>query len=423
MPFRSEKQRRFLWATQPAIAKRWAHEYPQKKKLPMYVSENDDKKQKTDKQDTKAAKDSYMLQDVLTKIKKSAASLTATTIYNANDKKAESTTVKVEVPDGARPVAAGEDPVTTNETKQKTLSSCMHGENEENPMLSKLSVVLSQRLMQAIENEKAEAEARNAQLMPMNAGIKRYAMPTGAVPPPMGMTQAPPTGQAMQQPPAQDESGRLPPVGGGSNPSANPINSYGAISSDGTINGNAAFGGPSIGKLASAAWQRAAGKNPEGGLNEKGRKSYERETGGNLKAPVTESNPKGERAKRQNSFCSRMCGMKRVNTGVKAKSDPDSRINKSLRKWNCKCSSAYEFGKQAARGDMFKKLISRGSLNFVSGLSDDIPLRPTSNMGVAGVMRAEAQANYVADVMRRALGRPAVNRTPHPIGGPAGVTR
>jgi hypothetical protein len=102
-------------------------------------------------------------------------------------------------------------------------------------------------------------------------------------------------------------------------------------------------------KAATPAWQRSAGKNPEGGLNEKGRKSYERETGGNLKAPVTESNPSGESAKRQNSFCSRMCGMKRVNTGSKTKADPDSRINKSLRKWNCKCSSAMEFGNKIAQ--------------------------------------------------------------------------
>jgi hypothetical protein len=87
------------------------------------------------------------------------------------------------------------------------------------------------------------------------------------------------------------------------------------------------------------AWQRSEGKNEEGGLNEKGRKSYEREHGGNLKAPVTESKPKGERAKRRNSFCSRMCGMKRVNTGASTAKDPDSRINKSLRKWNCKCGA------------------------------------------------------------------------------------
>lgn len=102
----------------------------------------------------------------------------------------------------------------------------------------------------------------------------------------------------------------------------------------------------------SPAWQRSAGKNEEGGLNAKGRASYNKATGGNLKAPVTEKNPKGKAKKRQDSFCSRMCGMKRVNTGAKTKSDPDSRINKSLRKWNCKCGSVNtelaEFGKDAA---------------------------------------------------------------------------
>ncbi len=97
----------------------------------------------------------------------------------------------------------------------------------------------------------------------------------------------------------------------------------------------------------SGAWTRAEGKNPDGGLNAKGRASLKAQ-GHDIKAPVTESNPSGERAQRQNSFCSRMCGMKKHETGAKTKSDPDSRINKSLRKWNCKCSSAYEFGKQAA---------------------------------------------------------------------------
>jgi hypothetical protein len=90
----------------------------------------------------------------------------------------------------------------------------------------------------------------------------------------------------------------------------------------------------------SPAWQRSEGKNEEGGLNAKGRASYNKATGGHLKAPVTESNPSGDRAKRQHSFCSRMCGMKRHETGSKTKKDPDSRINKSLRKWNCKCGSA-----------------------------------------------------------------------------------
>lgn len=52
------------------------------------------------------------------------------------------------------------------------------------------------------------------------------------------------------------------------------------------------------------AWQRKEGKNPKGGLNEKGRKSYEKETGGNLKAPVKSgTNP------RRVSFAARFAGM------------------------------------------------------------------------------------------------------------------
>ena len=80
-----------------------------------------------------------------------------------------------------------------------------------------------------------------------------------------------------------------------------------------------------------AAWTKKAGKSESGGLNEKGRKSYERENpGSDLKAPSKE---KGN--KRRASFCARMKGMKRKLTSKKTASDPDSRINKSLRAWNC----------------------------------------------------------------------------------------
>ena len=81
----------------------------------------------------------------------------------------------------------------------------------------------------------------------------------------------------------------------------------------------------------SAAWTRKAGKNKEGGLNEKGRKSYERENpGSDLKAPSKKvGNP------RRASFCARMRGMKKKLTSKKTARDPDSRINKSLRAWNC----------------------------------------------------------------------------------------
>ena len=80
-----------------------------------------------------------------------------------------------------------------------------------------------------------------------------------------------------------------------------------------------------------AAWTKKSGKNKEGGLNEKGRKSYERENpGSDLKAPSKKvGNP------RRKSFCARMKGMKKKLTSKKTARDPDSRINKSLRAWNC----------------------------------------------------------------------------------------
>ena len=80
-----------------------------------------------------------------------------------------------------------------------------------------------------------------------------------------------------------------------------------------------------------AAWTKKSGKSPSGGLNEKGRKSYERENpGSDLKAPSKKvGNP------RRASFCARMKGMKKKLTSSKTANDPNSRINKSLRAWNC----------------------------------------------------------------------------------------
>lgn len=74
---------------------------------------------------------------------------------------------------------------------------------------------------------------------------------------------------------------------------------------------------------------KAVHKNPSGGLSEAGRAAYNRATGGNLKAPQPEGGP------RRNSFCARMRGMKKKLTSAKTASDPNSRINKSLRAWNC----------------------------------------------------------------------------------------
>lgn len=86
----------------------------------------------------------------------------------------------------------------------------------------------------------------------------------------------------------------------------------------------------------SPAWQRKEGKNPEGGLNAKGRASAKKE-GHNLKPPVSKEEAKKspKSAARRKSFCARMEGMKAKNTSSKTAKDPDSRINKSLRKWDC----------------------------------------------------------------------------------------
>ena len=84
----------------------------------------------------------------------------------------------------------------------------------------------------------------------------------------------------------------------------------------------------------SPAWQRKEGKDPKGGLNAKGRASAKKQ-GMNLKPPAPNAKAGTKDGNRRKSFCARMKGMKAKNTSSKTANDPDSRINKSLRKWNC----------------------------------------------------------------------------------------
>ena len=75
------------------------------------------------------------------------------------------------------------------------------------------------------------------------------------------------------------------------------------------------------------AWQRKEGKNKTGGLNEKGRKSYERENpGSDLKAPQPKGGP------RKRSFCARMGGVKGP---MKDEKGRPTRKALALRKWKC----------------------------------------------------------------------------------------
>jgi len=90
----------------------------------------------------------------------------------------------------------------------------------------------------------------------------------------------------------------------------------------------------------SPAWQRKAGKSESGGLNKKGVASYRAANpGSKLKTAVTTKPSKlkkgSKAANRRKSFCKRMTGMKKKLTSAKTARDPDSRINKALRKWNC----------------------------------------------------------------------------------------
>jgi hypothetical protein len=73
-----------------------------------------------------------------------------------------------------------------------------------------------------------------------------------------------------------------------------------------------------------ASWQRKEGQNAKGGLNEKGRASYNAKTGGDLKPPVKSGdNP------RRASFLARMGNM----AGAEFKNGEPTRLLLSLKAW------------------------------------------------------------------------------------------
>jgi hypothetical protein len=83
-------------------------------------------------------------------------------------------------------------------------------------------------------------------------------------------------------------------------------------------------------------WQDVNRKDKTDGLSQKAVDAYRRENpGSKLQTAVTEKKPTGKRAKRRLSFCRRMKGMKERLTSAETARDPDSRINKALRRWNC----------------------------------------------------------------------------------------
>ena len=87
-------------------------------------------------------------------------------------------------------------------------------------------------------------------------------------------------------------------------------------------------------------WQKVNRKDKTDGLSKAAVKAYRRENpGSKLQTAVTKDPKKlkkgSKSAKRRLSFCRRMKGMKKKLTSAKTRRDPDSRINKALRRWNC----------------------------------------------------------------------------------------
>ena len=95
-----------------------------------------------------------------------------------------------------------------------------------------------------------------------------------------------------------------------------------------------------IAEILTEDWQKVNRKDKTSGMSKKAVKAYRRENpGSKLQTAVTTKPSKlkkgGKSAKRRKSFCARMKGMKKSRTSAKTKRDPNSNINKALRRWNC----------------------------------------------------------------------------------------
>ena len=239
MPFRSEKQRRFMWAEHPSIAKRWAHEYPKQRNLPTYAH---DKKKTSEKQESSKEKEAAMARNVTT-WRADSRNTVVNYVQTLISKHANSAAVHVEIPRSEKPTSAGEESISLKGPDQEgQLLGQLSNETRKPPVnetLRKLAVVLSQAIQQGIADEQAAAQNQEAQPVPQNANLKQYAQPASATPLPMGMAQAQSQQMqaAMPQAPAQAQAPAAPqkaanvsPMPAGpqaTSPSAPPVGSKG----------------------------------------------------------------------------------------------------------------------------------------------------------------------------------------------------
>ena len=213
--------------------------------------------------DTKANEKQSMAAQILTRVLpnnlRKFTTFDPASVYSANIKRSDSKQEYVKLPVKHGPTFAGEaEAQAVNKPAEDGLNNNNSPSPEKqdqvtaNSLFRKLAVVLSPVLMQEIENEQAMQQAREAQRMPKNVGLRQTPPTVNSIMPPMGMTQpAPNLGQIQpaqpaqpQQPqqPQQPANGQLASVGGGGSPNSNPINAFGGLSSAGDINGNAALG-------------------------------------------------------------------------------------------------------------------------------------------------------------------------------------
>jgi hypothetical protein len=190
MPFQSEKQRRFLWAEHPDIAKRWAHEYPNKKKLPMYAHDNENVKS-PNKGDNK----SQMKQSALAVLHKSLSIDGKTSPGSAESlsfdirrsffgklaqdalmaKKSESILGKLCVPHNDKPVAAGDEHVEFEGKGEKTEQPQAFNPNapEIKPIIEKFSALFNKYAAVIRLGKKMQQRMSQAQQgpQPNNVGL------------------------------------------------------------------------------------------------------------------------------------------------------------------------------------------------------------------------------------------------------------
>jgi hypothetical protein len=118
------------------------------------------------------------------------------------------------------------------------------------------------------------------------------------------------------------------------------------------------------------SWQKSKYKSDKGGLTQAGVNAFRREhPGSKLKTAVTTEPSKlkagSKPAKRRKSFCARMGGMKKRLTSAKTARDPDSRINKALRKWHCEELNIRDVaGKQKSVGKVKTRMIDGSFKNM-----------------------------------------------------------